>query len=80
VISQDAYGVGPIRRDITAIRGRIRSGNSGGPAVDARGEVAATVFAAAQTKRRQGFGLPARLVAENLRKVGRPVDSGPCVR
>ena len=80
VISQDAYGNGPIRRDITAIRGRIRSGNSGGPAVDARGEVAATVFAAAQTKRRQGFGLPARLVAENLRKVGGPVDSGPCVR
>ena len=80
VISQDAYGNGPIRRDITAIRGRIRSGNSGGPAVDARGEVATTVFAAAQTKRRQGFGLPTKLVAENLRKAGGPVDSGPCVR
>jgi S1-C subfamily serine protease len=81
VISQDAYGVGPIRRRITAIRGRIRSGNSGGPAVDARGEVAATVFAAAQTRRRSGFGLPPSLVAENLRRAGgAPVDSGPCVR
>ena len=80
VISQDAYGVGPIRREITAIRGRIRSGNSGGPAVDARGRVAATVFAAAQTRRRSGFGLPPKLVAANLRKSGAPVDSGPCVR
>jgi S1-C subfamily serine protease len=80
VISQDAYGVGPTRRQITAIRGEIRSGNSGGPAVDARGRVAATVFAAAQTKRKSGFGLPAKLVVEDLRKVGGPVDSGPCVR
>jgi S1-C subfamily serine protease len=80
VISQDAYGVGPIRREITAIRGRVRSGNSGGPAVDSRGQVAATVFAAAQTKRRSGFGLPPKLVAEDLGKAGRPVDSGPCVR
>jgi S1-C subfamily serine protease len=80
VISQDAYGVGPIRREITAIRGEIRSGNSGGPAVDANGRVAATVFAAAQSRRRSGFGLPPKLIAENLRKAGRPVDSGPCVR
>jgi S1-C subfamily serine protease len=80
VISQDAYGVGPIRREITAIRGEIRSGNSGGPAVDARGRVAATVFAAAQTKRKSGFGLPPKLVIEDLRKVGGSVDAGPCVR
>jgi S1-C subfamily serine protease len=80
VISQDAYGVGPIRREITAIRGEIRSGNSGGPAVDAKGRVAATVFAAAQTRRKTGFGLPPALVAEDLRKAGGPVDSGPCVR
>jgi S1-C subfamily serine protease len=80
VISQDAYGVGPIHRVITAIRGRVRSGNSGGPAVDAAGRVAATVFAAAQTKRRSGFGIPPPIVAANLDKAGEPVDSGPCVR
>jgi len=80
VISQDAYGVGPVQREITAIRGEIRSGNSGGPAVDARGQVAATVFAAAETKRKSGFGLPPKLVIDDLRKAGGPVDSGPCVR
>lgn len=80
VISQDAYGQGPIRREITAIRGEIRSGNSGGPAVDSNGRVAATVFAAAQTRRKSGFGLPPKLVAEDLRRAGGQVDSGPCVR
>jgi S1-C subfamily serine protease len=80
VITQDAYGAGPIQRQITAIRGSIRSGNSGGPAVDASGRVVATVFAAAQSRRREGFGLPPEIVAENLRKATRPVDSGPCVR
>jgi S1-C subfamily serine protease len=80
VISQDAYGNGPIRREITAIRGEIRSGNSGGPAIDSSGRVAATVFAAAQTKRKSGFGLPPKLVSEDLRRAGGPVDSGPCVR
>ena len=34
---QDAYGRGPIRREITSLRGLVRSGNSGGPVVDGRG-------------------------------------------
>jgi S1-C subfamily serine protease len=80
VITQDAYGAGPIQRRITAIRGSIRSGNSGGPAVDARGRVVATVFATAESRRRQGFALPPEIVAADLRKANRPVDSGPCVR
>jgi S1-C subfamily serine protease len=80
VLSQDAYGVGPVQRRITAIRGKVRSGNSGGPAVDARGRVVATLFAAAQTRPRAGFGLPPEIVATDLRKAGGPVDSGPCAR
>jgi S1-C subfamily serine protease len=80
VITQDAYGAGPFQRQITAIRGSIRSGNSGGPAVDARGRVVATVFAAAESRPREGFGLPPEIVAEDLRKARGPVDSGPCVR
>ena len=31
VISEDAYGRGPMSRRMTSLRGRIRSGNSGGP-------------------------------------------------
>ena len=34
VITQDAYGQGPVRRSITSLRGAVRSGNSGGPMVE----------------------------------------------
>ena len=34
VITQDAYGRGPVERTITTLRGLVRPGNSGGPAVD----------------------------------------------
>src|SRR5919198_303991 len=46
VLSQDAYGHGPVSRTITSIRGVVRHGDSGGPAVDAAGRVQATIFAA----------------------------------
>src|SRR3954454_4962688 len=45
VITQDAYGQGPVRRSITSLRGAVRSGNSGGPMVDRDGRVVTTVFA-----------------------------------
>src|SRR3954454_15685391 len=31
VLAEDAYGSGPVRRQITTLRGVVRSGNSGGP-------------------------------------------------
>ena len=46
VLSDDAYGRGPVTRTVTSLSGVVRHGNSGGPAVDAAGAVQATVFAA----------------------------------
>ena len=46
VSTEDAYGEGHVLRTITALRGHVRPGNSGGPLVDAQGRVVATVFAA----------------------------------
>jgi S1-C subfamily serine protease len=81
VISQDAYGRGPVRRSISSLRGIVRSGNSGGPVVDADGRVVATVFAAAtDSDRPAGFGVPNAVVADGLARAGGPVDTGPCVR
>jgi S1-C subfamily serine protease len=81
VLTQDAYGRGPVRRSVTAIRGEVRSGNSGGPAVDGRGRVVATIFAASVGARREsGFGVPDSVVAAALRQAGGPVDTGPCTR
>jgi S1-C subfamily serine protease len=70
VSTEDAYGSGPVQRSITSLRGRVRPGNSGGPMVDAAGQVVATVFAAitrAQgSAERGGFAVPNALVANQL--------------
>ena len=81
VLAQDAYGNGPIRRRVTGVRGLVRSGNSGGPVVDASGSVVTTIFAASLGPgRRSGFGVPASVVRAALREAGGPVDTGPCTR
>jgi S1-C subfamily serine protease len=79
VLTQDAYGRGPVRREITAFRGLVRPGNSGGPVVDGSGRVLATVFAASVgTGRHTGFGVPDLVVADALGKARSPVSTGPC--
>jgi len=81
VVSQDAYGRGPVRRSITALRGRVRQGNSGGPVVDGRGRVVATIFAATVSNSgRSGYGVPDSVVADALARARGPVDTGPCAR
>ena len=79
VLSQDAYGRGPIRRTITSFRGLVRSGNSGGPVVDGRGEVLTTVFAATRGEsRRGGFGVPNAIVRRTLQGASAPTGTGAC--
>jgi hypothetical protein len=79
VVTQDAYGRGPVERSITSLRGLVRSGNSGGPMVDASGRVVTTVFAASVSGGgRSGFGVPDEIVSDALRRAGGPVDTGPC--
>ena len=81
VVTQDAYGRGPVRRSITSLRGLVRSGNSGGPMVDAQGEVVATIFAATIDDRGEsGFGVPDAIVQEALARADSIVDTGPCTR
>ncbi len=80
LISRDAYGHGPITRPVTAIRGAIRPGNSGGPGVDAQGRVRTTVFAR-RPRETGGYGIPAELVRAALSAAGaRPVPATECTR
>jgi S1-C subfamily serine protease len=78
VVSQDAYGRGPVRRSITSLRGAVRSGNSGGPMVDGAGRVVTTIFAATTSGPRGGYGVPNAVVRDALGRASGPVDTGPC--
>jgi S1-C subfamily serine protease len=78
VISEDSYGRGPIRRSIASLRGTVRSGNSGGPMVDAQGRVLGTLFASTTTGRPGGFAIPDDVVEAALGRVRGEVDTGPC--
>lgn len=79
VISQDAYGRGPVQRAITSLRGEVRSGSSGGPVVDGDGEVLGTIFAASTDRDATGFAVPTGVVSDALARAGGAVDTGPCV-
>jgi S1-C subfamily serine protease len=78
VISEDSYGNGPIQRSIAFLRGSVRSGNSGGPLVDSRGRVMATVFAATTSGPPGGFAIPNDVVSSALTEATEPVDTGGC--
>jgi S1-C subfamily serine protease len=77
-LSQDSYGQGPIDRTITALGGKVRSGNSGGPLVDDQGRVIGVVFAATTHGPAGGFAVPAEDVREALRQTVSSVSTGPC--
>jgi S1-C subfamily serine protease len=84
VVSEDAYGNGPVTRQMTTFRGVVKPGNSGGPIVDTDGRVLATVFAQSTgSARHGGYGVPNALVRRALdgaAPAGSAVSTGPCAR
>lgn len=79
VLSQDAYGEGPVERSMTSFRGLVRPGNSGGPVVDGSGRVLTTVFAAKTSSGPHGgYGVPNAIVTDTLSRAVGPVSTGPC--
>jgi uncharacterized membrane protein required for colicin V production len=61
--SPDIYGHGSVIREVFSLRGLIRPGNSGGPLVDAEGQVTGVIFAASVTDEETGYALTAEAVA-----------------
>ena len=83
VLTQNAYGQGPVKRLLTPLRGLVRPGNSGGPVVDGSGHVLTTVFAATVGGTGHGgYGVASETVAALLSRVGAgegpEVGTGPC--
>lgn len=85
VVTQNAYGRGPVTRALTPLRGLVRPGNSGGPLVAGDGRVLTTVFAATVAGGpRGGYGV-ANATAERVlgegeanERAGLEVGTGPC--
>jgi S1-C subfamily serine protease len=77
VLTQDAYGHGPVTRTITSVGGAIRHGDSGAPALDAAGRVQATMFAV-RVGTASGYGVPAEIVRNVLAGASGPVSTGGC--
>jgi S1-C subfamily serine protease len=78
VTSRDAYGRLRFGRDVVTFRGTVEGGSSGGPLVDAQGEVAATVFARRKASA-DGYAVPNELVREALREAGTTPVESECV-
>jgi S1-C subfamily serine protease len=81
VYSGNAYNEGPVERVVTSFRVYVRPGNSGGPAVNADGEVISTIFASRTDSNRAGYGIPPRLVRRHLQLATEretAVDTGEC--
>jgi S1-C subfamily serine protease len=79
IITDDAYGRGPVSRLLTPLRGLVRPGNSGGPLVDRDGRVLTTVFASTTgSGRAGGYGVANATVAQVLAGAARMVGTGEC--
>jgi S1-C subfamily serine protease len=85
VVTQNAYGQGPVTRLLTPLRGLVRPGNSGGPLLDDGGQVLTTVFAATvDSNVRGGYGVANETARQVLREAEAherehaQVSTGPC--
>jgi S1-C subfamily serine protease len=81
VKSGDAYNEALVRRIVTSFRVFVRPGNSGGPAVNAEGEVVSTIFASRADASNVGYGIPSQVVQRHLSVAAErkePVSTGGC--
>lgn len=79
----DIYDTSSAPRDIYALAGIVRPGNSGGPLLTTGGEVAGIVFARSDTDDNVGYAMtPAELlpVMAQIDSLSTPVASGSCTR
>jgi S1-C subfamily serine protease len=75
------YSTRTVSREVYAIRGQVRSGNSGGPLLAPDGSVYGVIFAAAVDDLDTGFALTAAQVADDVRRgvaSSQQVSTGDC--
>jgi hypothetical protein len=62
---------GAVQRQVTSVRGVVRRGNSGGPAVNSEGRVVATIFGEGIGWGDVGYGVPSSIVQEAVAETQR---------
>jgi S1-C subfamily serine protease len=80
-VGRDIYDRRDVRRDVYALRARVRPGNSGGPLLAPDGRVYGVIFAAAADDPSTGYALTAKEVAgdaEQGRARTEPVSTQRC--
>jgi S1-C subfamily serine protease len=77
VLARDAYGDGPVARQVIVTRGTLGPGSSGGPIVDPRGRVVAMIFGGSEADD-TGAAVPSSQVRDALDGPLAPVGAGPC--
>jgi S1-C subfamily serine protease len=77
--TRDVYGGVQFGRPIVALRGNVKPGNSGGPVVDAQGNVVATLFAQRRGSD-DGYAVPNAQVDNALANVGPPLATACAAR
>ncbi|NQU36003.1 MAG: MarP family serine protease [Actinobacteria bacterium] len=79
----DIYGKSGVSREIYALRGTARPGNSGGPFLAADGDVAGVIFAQAQGDEQTAYALTANQVEPAIaagRQATQAVSTGRCAK
>lgn len=82
ISGSDIYAEGRVEREAYTVRGSIREGNSGGPLLDANGNVLGVVFGASRDATDIGFALTADEVRSKIgdvTRLGGSVDTQRCV-
>ena len=83
VLGDDAYGSGPVSRNVLILRGVVRPGNSGGPVIDSSGLVVGTVYGRSESGGPAGgFAVPVENATQELQRAtsGAADPVGPCTR
>jgi len=77
VVTTNAYGKGGTVRSVVVTRGTLGPGSSGGPIVDASGQVVAMIFGGSEDGS-SGAAVPLGPIRDALSADLHPVSSGPC--
>ncbi|WP_165164829.1 MarP family serine protease [Corynebacterium qintianiae] len=82
IAGPDIYATGRVEREAYTLRGNIRQGNSGGPLITPKGEVAGMIFGASVDSSDTGYALTLDQVLDEVGPITShtaPVDTRACV-